>query len=589
MLGRIEQAEILDKEPKGKETNPINQNRSSGPWEYVITGLVSLTVAILFAKVGRGGPNSSDVELYLNLGLSGLKDTFVLNRYFHIFVQQIFVGSASTPLEGYHNFWGFQMGLTTFLIYFSARNVLKRSNFLNGILAVLIFFSITAIAKLSGVVVVDFSAMTMTLLITTVYLISVKHEHAKPWVIALMGLLFFLGFKTKETVLPVGILFLGLGWSEGKPFSIRKLLANLVWVICGLFSGVVLFGVLSWIILGDPFFGLRISEWQEFLGTYAVHPTSALETVVTEDGALGSWYQRFWFAELLLPFVLYLFSGIKSSEDSIIRRLLWVVPLFYTVFLVVTINNSLGYIDRFGLPAMPIISLLAAQIIDLQIPEARPDRRKFFISLAIGGIVVVVIRLLMWASLPGIGLKLTPTVKFLYYPIILSLLLASLILFPKVKKVEAFNFLIILSLLSFPLASNLMNIFIERQNERIFSEAVLPFSEFQEQITFTPDMTFYATKSALSSPSLAIMKNVDEVLSLFNFYFDATATRANFDIVEDDLQLGEDLTEKPYDYVLLTGEEWDRLENADNFDSAVLSHYQIHYGSGGRLILFTSE
>lgn len=588
MLGNIEKFNQTGNEPEKKKLKIGKLNLSIITFEYIIAGLVSLIVAILFAKIGYGGPNSTDVELYLNLGLNGLKDTFVLNRYFHIFIQKIFVEFASTPLEGYHNFWGFLMGANMFLIYFSARNVLKRSNFLNGIIAVLIFFSITAIAKISGVVVVDFSAMLMTLLVAAVYIISIKHNHGNPWIVALMGFFFFLGLKTKETVLPVAILFLGLGLSEANTFSMKKLLKNLVWVLCGIVGGMIFFGILSWAILGDPFFGLRVSEWQEFLSTYAVHPTSVLDTMIKEEDFLGGWYQRFWFAELLIPFLLYLLSGIKSSETSFSRKLIWLIPLVYTIFLIITINNSLGYVARFGFPAMPIISFLAAQIVYIRLPKTKNGRWKLFVYLVIGGILVVLIRLLMWNDNPYFISQLAALVKWIYYPIMLSFLLASLLLFSKTNKADLFNFFMILSLLSFSLASNLKDMFIERNNEKVFLSVILPFSEFKEQISFSQDMTFYITTSALSIHSANLMKNVDEVLSLFNIYFDASATRSNFVIVGDDLQIIEDLSgDMSYDYVLLTSEQWDEVEASGDLASAVLSYYQINYGDGGRLILLS--
>ena len=470
MIAKNSQAGLEQKEKGKKSGGFVNRKDFPRLLEYTVAALISVIIGLLFAKHGRGGPNSSDIELYLNLGMNGLKDPFVLNRYFHIFIQQIFVELAATPLEGYHHFWGFQMGVNVFLIYFSARNLLKRSNFLHGILAVLIFFSMSAVAGLSGVVVVDFSAMTMTLLVVTIYIISLKHQHANPWIVALLGFTFFLGLKTKETVLPVGLLFLGLGWGEGKAFNVKKLLLNIVWVGCGAVAGIVFFGILSWIILGDPFFGLRIREWQEFLGTYAVHPTSVLDTLITdEEGLSGSWYQKFWFTETLLPFLLFIVSGIKSSEASVSRKFPWLVPMAYTVILVISINNSLGYPPRFGLPVMPVISLLAAQVVDLIIPESKKEQIKYFVFLLIGGLVVVLIRLIMWAGMPYFGvLRLAHIGKLIYYPITFSLLLMSLMLFSKRRLAEFFNFIMILSLLSFPLASNLHDMFVERINERLF-------------------------------------------------------------------------------------------------------------------------
>ena len=102
--------------------------------EILLVLIISAVIGIAFAVYGQGGPNSSDITLYMNIGLNGIRMPFVLNRYFNIFMQQIFVSIAPNPIEGYHYYWGFLMGVTTFLIYVSGRYALSKSNVFNGVL-----------------------------------------------------------------------------------------------------------------------------------------------------------------------------------------------------------------------------------------------------------------------------------------------------------------------------------------------------------------------------------------------------------------------------------------------------------------------
>ena len=162
--------------------------------EVALVVLVSLTIGVLFSLYARGGPNSSDITLYMNVGMNRIKMPFILNRYFHVFLQTIFVRLAPSPLQGYHAFWGFIVGINTLLVYLGARMALKRSNPLHGVLAVLIFFSFSAVAETAGVIVVDFTAMTMIALFFLLYLFSAKQGHRNPWLVGALGFVLYLAF-----------------------------------------------------------------------------------------------------------------------------------------------------------------------------------------------------------------------------------------------------------------------------------------------------------------------------------------------------------------------------------------------------------
>ena len=579
---------IEEKRTEGRTWLNRTLTPSTLRWAEIGLALVgSILVGIAFSILARGGPNSSDITMYMNVGMNGIKMPFILNRYFHVFLQAIFLKLASHPLEGYHAFWGFIIGLNTFLIYVSARKALRKSNLLHGILAVVIFFSFAAIAETSGVIVVDFTAMTMLTAFFAAYLLSLNHSHRNPWFVGLLGTLLFLAFKTKETTLPVGVLLLGLGWVDDKNFDLRAFLWNVLWVVCGVLAGMVVFGVLSWIFLGDPFFGLRISEWQEFLSTYAVYSSRVLETLNSlGDGNLADWYQGYWFEATLLPFVLYLISGVTlPREESFGRKVLWLVPLMYAALMIVSINNRLGYEIRFGLPVMPVLAILAPQFIDLGWPERKAQQKRLLLFAALGIAIAVGIRVWLRIVIPPQNLDLGSVVTLMYYPLLITLLFAVLFLFRKNLYANLATYLIVLSLMAAPVASNLRQMFVFRENQVAFTQVTSPFSEFEGRIVSDPDMRLYATYAVFDQYSPKIGKNIDELVALFNVYFDASTTRENFTYVESPADINRDILDDSFDYALLTMNDWIGMQDDAEANAQVRDQYEMVVGEGGDFVL----
>ncbi len=559
--------------------------------EIGLVVLVSLAIGIAFAVFAQGGPNSSDITLYMNVGMNGIKMPFILNRYFHVFLQAIFINLGPSPVQGYHLFWGFIVGLNIGLIYLSARKALKRSNPLHGILAALIFFSFSAVAETAGVIVVDFTAMTMISVFFFVYLLSLQQGHRSPWLVGALGFVLYLAFKTKETTLPAAVLLIGLGWVDQDKFDLTRLLRNALWVLIGGLGGVVFFGILSWIILGDPFFGLRISEWREFLNTYAVYSSRVLETMNTlGDGNLDDWYQGYWFEFSLLPFLFYVISGVRLNRKvGAPRRLIWLAPLTYTLFLIISINNRLGYEIRFGLPVLPVLAVLAPQFIDLRWPETKRKRILLLLYLGVGLILAVGIRMLLRLIVPTRGLDLGSVVTLMYYPILITILLASLFLFKENLLWQVVNALILLSLMVSPVASNLRSMFIFRENQAQFNEVILPFVEFEDQLDFDQSTRFYMTYDVFDQHELKIGKNVDELVALFNVYFDASVTRANFTYVEAPTDIPGDLLSGDYDYALVTMDDWIAMQEPEDKLDQVKAVYEVVFGSGGDFVLLIAD
>jgi hypothetical protein len=571
--------------PKTKTDGTISDflenYRVSWPLEVILAVFVSIVIAVLFALFARGGPNSSDITLYMDVGLNNIRTTWILNRYFHVFLQKLFLEIAPYPLEGYHYFWGFLIGLNVFLIYISARKVLKNSSFINGLLAVGLFFAIPVVAEVSGVIVIDITAMTMIAAMVAVYIFSVNANHRKPWMMALFGLLLFLSFKTKETTLPAAVLLIGFGWSEDDKFNLHFLLKNILWVLSGVFAGVILFVILNGILLGDPLFGLRPSDWREFFGTYVSHATDSVWDAYHHD-----WYQGYWFEHTLIPFVLFIISGVMINQKSpITRKLVWSVPLAFIAFLILTINIRFGYMPRFGLPILPVLCVLAAQFIDLNWSQSVKDRKTILLYVTLGGAALVMVRFLMRFAAPILDWDLQSVVTLYYYPLLLTLLLASLFLLPNKLTRDIVNLVIILSILLSPMITNLRLMFVTRMNERIFTQAVSPLSEFEDKITFSSEMRFYAINTVFEGASIRIGKDINELMVLFNVYFDASATRENFTFVFAPHDIYPDIVVEVYDYVLITHAEWQDIENSPQQFDAVTGLYDAFFSTSNRLVL----
>jgi len=411
--------------------------------------------------------------------------------------------------------------------------------------------------------------------------------HANPWLVGAIGVVLYLAFKTKETTLPVAVVLLGLGWGESSKFNWRNLFKNLLWVACGVVVGVLVFGTLSWIILGDPLFGLRISEWVEFRNTYAVYSSRVLDTLnALGDGNIDDWYQGYWFRITLLPFLLYLVSGIKSShQNDVPRKLLYLVPLAYAVFMLISINNRLGYELRFGLPVLPVLSVLAVQFIELKAPEGEGARVKFWATMAGGLVLTMGIRLVLRLFVPGMGWDLGAVILLMYYPLLLTLLFASLLLFHDRVFWHLVNYLVVLSLLISPIASNYRSMFVVRENETSFTEVIKPLVDFESEIEYTPGMRFYATSNTFAKAELRMVKDPVELMALFNVLFDASSTAENFTYAEAPDDIPGDITAKGYDYVLMTDDEWVAMLEDEAGTLKVREMYQPKSSPNGGFVL----
>ena len=557
--------------------------------EIAIVFLGFIALFLWLAKFALGGPVSTDVIWYMNAGLNGIKDTFILNRYFHVFLQKLFLTTASTPLIGLQNYWSFLIAGTSLLIYLSARNLTAHNKPLHGFLAVILLFTTGIVADTAGLPLVDLTAMFMVLLFAAVYIASVRQRHKTKILLMFLGALFFLAFKTKETTLPIGVLFLGLFIDDDKTLHVNAFLHRIGYVIAGIFTGVVFFTVLNWILLGDPLFGFRPNEFTKFMGTYI-----PLTLQNEKYSGSGNWYISHMFTYLWIPFTLYLMSGIKPTYITLGNRgvrLVWLLPLLSIIMVTMSVGNLYGYMQRFIFPAIPIICLLGPQFLNFEFGGSS-DRRQHIMAYSIfvvGLLAIGAIRILVKDSLQDKGWDVATYMTSVFIPLLFSAILAFVFLWRRLSvNISVLISVLIIAISAIPISHNIKQLVIAQPN-RIFSEKLFhPFSAFADEISNTPDMKFYISRVWPAEQSYYAKDRV-EISSLFNVYFDTDSSKTNFIIPEEVSDIPADLRKSAYSYVLLRDEDWRAVLEEPGLEAFLEKDYRIFSDETGGLVLLKRE
>ena len=163
-------------------------------------------------------------------------------------------------------------------------------------------------------------------------------------------------------------------WKLGKPLLI------------GAGIGIFIFMLLDGFILGDPFFAISPSTFGAIFTHYDFGS-------IFYNGPTN-WYREYFLDDLLLPFLLFVISGVKLKDELDTRRkLVWVYPLLMAAFVTVNmIKIPWGFIERFYFPALPVVAMLAPQFLRFEWPQNKRSWLVFGLLLAAAGGLVLVMR-----------------------------------------------------------------------------------------------------------------------------------------------------------------------------------------------------
>jgi len=507
--------------------------------------VLSISIILwIFLAFFAGGPIFSDEMLYIDVGLRNLLQPYYGNRYFHIYLQKLFMQIAPTPLIGIRVFWGFLMSLSATLIYYNARKLLKHSTFFNGLLAVAIFFSFSIIKEYSGEPAVDITAMAVVIIYLTVFLRLVEKQGQGSIHLFILGALAFLGLKTKETTIFMHVVLISLlqGKLKGQGWF-KALVRYFTPFLIGVGAGITLFIVLDGVFLGRPFFAISPSTFQRVFDNYDFAPGFFFGPT--------SWYKEFLFDDILVVFLLFLFSGILFRDQlDQPKRWVWMYPLVYISFLSWNmLKVPWGFIERFIFPAMPVLAIFSAQVIDF-----KSLKRKWYVGVSLIAIV------LLFLAMRTLWIQTANTYQFehprmldaVYFPILISFLIASFLLNDANHWAMTVVQLFFIGTLLFTPLSNNFKYFIRYPIVRQrYAELFYPLEVFKDQLQISGDDMIYISTDVKKGLDM-LSTDPNDISGMVNFYYDDRIDRSNVYVGYDRKKVASDLIDRPFEYALLT-------------------------------------
>ncbi len=546
--------------------------------------LVILVIALwAILAIYAGAPVFSDEFMYIDIGLRNYKEPSYGNRYFHIYLEKLFMSVAPTPLIGVRIFWGFVIALTVGLVYYNARTFLRGSNPLHGLLAAAFFLSFPMLVDYSGEPAVDLTAMLMVTLYLTVYLYGLRQPDRRKYTLMALGTLAFLAFKTKETTIFINFLLLGYLFEAGGRWQWRRLLDLIKPLLIGLGIGILIFMLLDGFILGDPFFAIRPAT---FGAIFTHYDFGKVFFDVPQN-----WYHEYFLDDLLLPFMLYLVSCLRLKDElDAPHKLACVYPLLMAAFVTVNmIKIPWGIIERFYFPALPVVAMLAPQFLRFEWPKERRSWLGFGLLLMASGGLAFALRAMMLNFASSMSFNFSQALDSLYYPVILSILLASVIWIRKFNWASAvLPLFCIAAMLVSPLMHNYKYIVrVPKLNER-YATIMYPFRAFPENLALAAGDRLYISPR-LDKEYGMLSDDPNDVVAMYNFYYDARISADNVFMGYTPDSLFKQLTAKKQTRALLTQADWELLQADPAQLAAVKELYKVKLDLQRRVVLLVRK
>jgi hypothetical protein len=541
---------------------------------------IALWIGLSF---NTGGPIYSDELLYIEIGLNNQSAPNYGNRYFHVYLQKLFMAVAPTPLIGIRVYWAFMIALTTLLVYWSARIFLKESSPLHGLLGVAIFLSYKFLSSYAGVTSVDIAAMMMTMALIFTYLLYQRTE--KKGLLYLLGALTFLAFKTKETTLFANVVLLGFFFDKQGKFAFKNILPILKSYLIGFLGAIGLFILLDSIFLGQPFFAISPATIKEVFENYAYTGGFRKEPV--------DWYQTYLLDDIMIPFLLFVVTGVKLNTRAVSpqKKILWAFPLLLVSFITLNmLKIPWGFIERFYFPALPVIAFLAPQFIS--IPDCKDQKSRWQLPAAILAalLLVVVMRQFGMRYVTDIDWTYGKYLESIYFPILLSVLLGLVILAEK-QNLLTFG-IILFFLVSWvlpQLSYNYKYIYVEPTTNAKFQIKYHPFLEFQQDIAVREDVKMYTTATIFSNTveneDHMFSDNPYDILGMYDVLFNMRTERDNLTLSYKQEDIPEQILAERYDFMILSTDDWQYLQ--DNYPEVIAElskNYTSRFDEGQILV-----
>jgi hypothetical protein len=256
-------------------------------------------------------------------------------------------------------------------------------------------------------------------------------------------------------------------------------------------------------------------------------------------------------------------SAIKlGAKIDTRRRLLWIYPLILAIF--VTWNMlkvTFGFIERFYFPALPAIAMLAPQFLHISWPDSRKKWMIYGLLLTSAAVLMLILRSAMMAYSASLHFDYSRFLDSIYYPILLSILLAAVIWTRKYHWAgSVIPLFCIASMLLSPLLYTYKYFFRYPKVQERYDQLFYPFETFKDELKFETSNKMLI--SADVKRSLAMLSDdPNDITGMANFFFDWRITRENVTIGYSRTGMLTTLARKSIDYALISGEDWKALSD----------------------------
>lgn len=544
---------------------------------FLLIGFVLLW--FVFYKYFKGGPVSTDVIYYFNLGQLKVADPFVLNRYFHIYLQKLFVDLAQNPLSGMQSMWACILSAITIGTYLLARLITPASTPLHGIIAVGMLLSIKSIPITAGVPYADLTVTFMSVALVILWLLFLRSTKMQAGLLIFIGIITYLGFKTKEIFLSTAVVLIGI-FIVNDRINLKEGSRRSVNILLGMFIGVVFFQLAHAIVLGNPLFGLRSQDYQIFNETYATRFLS-----MSLNTAHANPYGNFIYLFLAIPFAFYLIGVSSQKHIDLPSRIVWGIPLFYIGLMVYLLKYREFYNHRFFLPLLPFLCAFGIQFIPFG-SHAEPNNLKSLTKYLLIGFLGALLMYGLKRIIVQSGQDSALYMDVVILPITLTLLfIVQLIINKGIIKSMLLTALTIALLLP-PFIDNVRELVIDQQNYKVFTQAASPLYDLGKAIEIQPETKVAIEQKAVLTDAVAFYKDKNEISALYNLVNDTFTTKSNFVFLVSESDIAEiGLCGSQYDYYLISQNSWDSINVTDCLGSTYRIEKQINSG----LILLSSK
>jgi len=351
--------------------------------------------------------------------------------------------------------------------------------------------------------------------------------------------------------------------------------------LLGAAAGIGLFVILDAVFLGEPFFAIAPSTFSAVFTNYDFAPGFFFGPT--------SWYKVYFLDELLLPFLLFLLGGVqlqRNTEDNI--RIVWIYPLFLAAFLSWNmLKVPWGFIERFFFPALPVIAILAPQALRFKWPRIKRDWIWFISSLMLSAALTMLVRLIWLETANKYSFEYVRMLDAVYYPILISILLAVLIW----EKRAGWNRTIVQlfcigALLFSPLMNNYKYFVTFPKIKERYEITFYPFEVFSSKLELTDNDQLYVSADLKKSQDM-LSKDPNDIVGMYNFFFDARISRENVYLGYSQKNLGSDLINRDFSYALLSENDVHQLVIIDLWDTVQEKFAYIYFDENETVYLLT--